>query len=191
MTFFKRMMYYLRLLIMGKRELFRALDEEANIYYDKCDYIKQKHEATLFSLMVANISCEIYEQLIYGMRHTQNDDMLDTDAVKAMYRTNIMYFYIKLAYDFPYQWESIKNYDLKGLLRLSAQEKQKLANFLTMIELSPNTFELEFLKYYSKVVFKQNILTPYTVALAGNILYNSYEGFTEDFSMHLTQFKIA
>ena len=191
MTFLKRTVYRLRLFVKGKANLFKILDEEANIYYDKCEYIEEKHEATMFSLMVANISCEIYEQVIYGFRNKLKDELLDPRAIKAMYRVNIMYFYIKLAYDFPYQWESVKDYDLKGLLRLTNQEKRKLANFLTMIELSPNTFELEFLKYYSKIVFKQEVLNPYTVAMAGNILYNSYEGFVEDFTMHMRQVKIA
>ena len=191
MTFLKRMMYYLRLAMKGRADLFKILDEEAGNYYEKCDYIKSKHESIVFSLMVANISSEIYEQVIYGFRNKLKDELLDPRAIKSMYRVNIMYFYIKLAHDFPYQWESVKNYDLKGLLHLSVQERRKLANFLIMIEFSPNTFELEFLKYYSKVVFKQNVLSPYTVAMAGNILYNSYEGFVEDFSMHMRQIKIA
>ena len=191
MTFMKRTVYYLRLFVKGKANLFKILDEEANFYYDKCEYIEDRHEAIILTLMVANISSEIYEQVIYGFRSKLKDEFIDTRAVKAMYRVNIMYFYIKLAYDFPYQWESVKNYDIKGLLRLTTQEKRKLNNFLVMIELSPSTFELEFLKYYSKIVFKQSILSPYTVAMAGNILYNSYEGFVEDFTMHMRQIKIA
>jgi len=184
-------MYYLRLLVKGKANLFKILDEEASVYYDKCDYIEAKHEAIVFSLMVANISCEIYEQVIYGFRNKLKDEMLDPNAIRAMYRVNIMYFYVKMSYDFPYQWESVKNYNLKGFLHLSTQEKRKLSNFLTMMELSPSTFEFEFLKYYSKVVFKQDVLSPYIVAMAGNILYNSYEGFVEDFTMHMRQIKIA
>jgi len=175
----------------GRANLFKILDDEAGTYYDKCEYIEERHEATIFTLMVANISSEIYEQVIYGFRSKLKDELLDLRAIKAMYRINIMYFYIKLAYDFPYQWESVKNYDIKSLLHLSAQEKRKINNFLVMIELSPSTFELEFLKYYSKVAFKQDALTPYTVAMAGNILYNSYEGFVEDFTMHMRQIKIA
>ena len=191
MTLLKRIMYYLRLRARGKKQIFKILDREANLYYDRCEYIESKHEATLFSLMVANISVEIYEQMIYGLRHKFRDDLFDSDVVKAMYRVNLMYFYIKLACDFPYEWEVIKDYDLIGIARFPSKEKRLFENYLYMIELKPDVFELEFLKFYSKAVFKQKILTPYTVALAGNILYNSYEGFVEDFSMHMRQFKIA
>jgi len=184
-------MYYLQFLAKGRKEVFKTLDEEANIYYDRCDYIRSTCEATLFSLMVANISCEIYEQLINGFRHKIRDELFSKDAVRAMYKVNIMYFYIKLAYDYSYEWEKIKKYDLISVPSLSLRERRQLSSFLTMVRLRPDTFEFEFLKYYSKAVFNQNSLNPYTVALAGNILYNSYEGFVEDFSMHMTQFKIA
>ena len=191
MTFYKRIMYYLRFRAKGKKQIFKILDREANLYYDRCDYLQSNREATFFSLMVANISCEIYEQMIYGLRHKFKDELFDLDAIKAMYRINIMYFYIKLAYDYPHEWEVIKDYDFKGIARLSPKERRLLSNHLIMTQLNPDTFELEFLKFYSKAVFKQKILSPYTVALAGNILYNSYEGFVEDFSMHMMRFKIA
>ena len=191
MTYFKRIMYYLRLRAQGKKQIFKILENEASSYYDRCEGAGSKHEATLFSLMVANISCEIYEQIIYGPRYKFKNELFDLETIKAMYRVNIMYFYIKLSYDYPYEWDAIKDYDLAGIARLSPKEKRLLARYLYIIELKPDEFELEFLKFYSRAVFKQKILSPYTVALAGNILYNSYEGFVEDFCMHMRQFKIA
>ncbi|MCL2565640.1 MAG: hypothetical protein FWE24_07515 [Defluviitaleaceae bacterium] len=191
MTFFKRLIYYLRFWAKGRRQMFRALDNEANLYYNRCDLLPTKYRATIFTLMVANISCEIYEQMIYGLRHKFKDELFDLDALKAMYRVNIMYFYIKLAYDYPSDWESLKPQDFAEVSKLRPKEKKLLQRFLFMIDLNPDLFELEFLKYYSKAVFKQKVMTPYTVALSGNILYNSYEGFLEDFSMYIKRDKIA
>ena len=184
-------MYYLRFLAKGRRQIFRALDNEATLYYDRCDCLPTKYRGTLFTLMVANISCEIYEQLIHGLRHKFRDELFDLDAIKAMYRVNIMYFYVKLASEHPREWETIKAQDFAEVSRLRPKEKKLLNRYMFVIENNPDLFELEFLKYYTKTVFKQKIMTPYTVALAGNILYNSYVGFIEDYGMYMKRYNIA
>jgi len=176
---------------MGKKQIYQILDNEAHLYYERCEERLEKYEMTLFSLMVVNISCEIYEQMIYGLRRKFKDELFDLDAIKAMYRVNAMYIYIKLAYEYPGDWEFIKEAELAEIVRLRPKERRLFRNFSTMLELNPEVFELEFLKYYSKAVFNERKLTPYTVALAGNILYNSYEGFVEDFNVHMKRSKIA
>jgi len=176
----------------GRKLIFENLDNETNLYFDRCDLLPTKYRATLFTLMVANISCEIFEQVKFGLsRSCFKEEFLGLDTIKAMYRVNIMYFYVKLAYSHPQKWEAIQTQDFAEVSKLRPKEKKLLNRYLYMVEFNPDLFELEFLKFYSKAVFKQKNLTPYTVALAGNILYNSYEGFMEDFGMYMNRLKVA
>ena len=191
MTFFKRFICYLFFPVKGRRRMLNNLDNETNLYYDRCDLLPTKYRATLFTLMAANISCEIYEQLSRGLCRKFREGIFGLDAIKAMYRVNIMYFYVKLAYNHPGRWEAINAGDFAEVSRLRPKEKKLLNHFLFMAAENPDLFELEFLKFYSKSVFKQKSLNPYTVALAGNILYNSYEGFMEDFDQYMVRQKIA
>jgi len=187
MTFFKRLFYYIFFLIKGKRQVFKSLDIEANLYYDRCDLLPSKYRATLFTLMVTNISCEIYEHMKSGLRLNLREELFDLSAIKAMYRVNIMYFYVKLAYYHPGKWKSIENQDFAEVSKLRPKEKKLLNRYLFLISENPYLFELEFLKFYSRSVFKQKMLSPYIVALSGSILYNSYERFVEDFGLYITR----
>jgi len=191
MTIYKKIMYYLKFLVKGKRSIYKALDNEANIYIERCDKILRKHTSMLYSLMVSNISCEIYEQVIFGLKHMLQDEFWDLDTIKNMYRINMMYFYIKFNHEYFDEWGRIDEFDFVKITRLRPKERKLLKHYATLLNNNADVFELDFLKFYSKMVFRQKTLNPYAVALTGNILYNSYQGFVDDYFVYMKRTYIA
>ena len=191
MTICKRLMYYVQFLLKGKRQMFGLLDNESTLYYERCEYLQGKNKEILYSLIVTNISCEIYEQVMYGFKYIFQDEHIDIDLVKNMYRACLMYFYVKFNAQFGAEYERLEELDITQIGRLRPKEKKLMENLGSVMDKNSDRFELEFIKYFSKVVFKQKILNPYTVALTVNILYNSYERFIEDYCFYIRHINIA
>ena len=191
MTICRRLMYYMLFLFKGKRELFRLLDSESTLYYERCDSLQGKSKEILYSLIITNISCEIYEQVMYGFKYLLKDEYFDIDLVKNMYRTCLMYFFIKFNNEFSDEYERLEDEDIARIGRLRPKEKNLLGNLSEVMANNSDKFELAFIKYFSKTVFKQKGLNPYTVALSVNILYNSYERFIEDYCFYIRHENIA
>jgi len=191
MTIFKRLMYYVQFLFKGKRQMFSLLDKESTLYYERCENLQGKEKEIIYSLIVTNISCEIYEQVIYGFKYLLQDEYFDINLVKNMYRTCLMYFFIKFNAQFSAEFKGLEECDIAQIGRLRPKEKKLMDNLSSVMAVNCDKFELDFIKYFSKAVFNQKILNPYTVALSVNILYNSYERFIEDYCFYIRHINIA
>ena len=191
MSIYKRLMYYVQFLIKGKRQMFGLLDSESTLYYERCAILQGKSKEILYSLIVTNISCEIYEQVMYGFKYLFKDEHFDMDLVKNMYRACLMYFCIKFNTGFAAEHEKFDEFDIAQIGRLRPKEKKLMEKFSDIMDSNSDRFELEFIRYFSKTVFKQKRLNPYTVALTVNILYNSYERFIEDYCFYIRHISIA
>ena len=184
-------MYYVKFLFKGKKQMFSLLDRESTLYYERCDCLSGKDKEMLYSLIITNISCEIYEQVMYGFKYLLQDDYFDMDLVKNMYRACLMYFFVKFNGQAVVEYENLEAHDVALIGRLRPKEKKFMENLNSITFNNSDRFELEFIKYFSKTVFKQKKLNPYTVALTVNILYNSYERFIEDYCFYIRHINIA